>query len=310
MPIVSPRIAVVFATMHRRPVAAACVAALAVQSRTPEWIVVADNGSNDDTVEFLRDVANQPGCPFQLQVLEMPENLGNAGGVGVAMDHAFALGADAVWILDDDSIPRPEALEELLRPPWNPRCVRHAMQIDPKTGVFTWPLQVLEPNGTWKLAASFEDMPPGETVRSRIIWTGALVPRTVREIAGPVMAELFIRGEDEEYPLRFEQSGFTQEAVVASILDHPGPDSLRRVSLLGKHFFFETGLADWKLYYKIRNMVWLKKHHQGPIRAVLMALCYGYACARLDGVGRLPLVWEAACDGWSKRLGKWSKHPG
>lgn len=303
------KIAVVFATMNRRKVVASCVAALAAQSRAPQWVIVADNGSTDDTVGFLREFSSHPECPFRLIVMEMPENLGNAGGVAAAMELSFSNGADAVWILDDDSIPRPDALEALLQPEWNPNCIRHAMQIDPKTGQFTWPLQVLAADGSWKLVSNFEEMPAGTTVRSRIIWTGALLPRQVHSTVGPVMGALFIRGEDEEYPLRFEQAGFTQEAVVASILDHPGPESLHRISLLGRHFFFESNLADWKLYYKIRNMVWLKKCHQTPLHAILMALCYAYACARLDGIQRLPLVWEATCDGWRERLGKWNRHP-
>jgi len=287
--------------MNRSRTALDCVRALAAQTRPPEWVVVADNVSTDDTVAALESL---PGLPFELIVHRMRENRGNAGGVEEAMELAFTRGADAVWILDDDSWPRPEALAAMLEKPWDPRVVRHAMQIDPRTGRFTWPLQVADARGGWRLVAAPDEMPPGNFVRSRIIWTGALVPREVREKAGPVNGELFIRGEDEEYPWRFERAGFTQEAVRNAILDHPGPQAIVHWSIFGKNLFFERGLADWKLYYKVRNMVWLKRIQEGPAKAAAMALAYGVAAVRFDGLGRVPLLVRAVRDGWKGRLGR------
>jgi GT2 family glycosyltransferase len=297
-------VAAVFATMNRAPTAVACVRALAAQTRPPELVVVADNASNDDTVAALESL---PGLPFELTVHRMRENRGNAGGVEEAMDLAFAKGADAVWILDDDSWPREDALAALLEEPWNPKVVRHALQIDPKTGRFTWPLQVADGKGGWRLIDSMEEMPSGDFVASRITWTGALLPREVREAVGPVNGALYIRGEDEEYPWRIEQAGFPQEAVRHAVMDHPGPDDIVHWRFLGKNFFFERGLADWKLFYKVRNMVWLKRRQSGGLRAVAMALTYSVASAWVDGPRRLPLVWEAAGDGWRGKLGRWGR---
>jgi len=269
-------------------------------------VVVADNFSADETVAALESLH---GLPFDLAVLALPQNIGNAGGVDEALEAAFARGADAVWILDDDSWPRAGALEALLAKPWDPHVVRHALQVDPATGRFTWPLQVDDGAGGWRMAGSMTDMPPDDPVRSRIIWTGALLPREVWKKTGPVNRDLFIRGEDEEYPWRFEQAGFSQEAVRHAVLDHPGPENIVHWSLLGKHFFFERGLSDWKLYYKVRNMVWLKLRQSGAPKALGMALAYALGVCRIDGARRLPLIWEAARDGFSGRLGKWERHP-
>jgi GT2 family glycosyltransferase len=192
----------------------------------------------------------------------------------------------------------------MLEGEWNPNMVRHALQIDPKTSRFTWPLQVDDGRGAWCLVDSLEAMPPGEFVRSRIIWTGALVPREVREVVGPVNGELFIRGEDEEYPWRIEQAGFTQEAVRRAVMDHPGPEDIIHWQFFGKNFFFERGLADWKLYYKVRNMVWLKRRQAGRAGAVKMALAYAVAATLIDGPRRAPLLWRAIRDGWRGRLGR------
>ncbi len=299
------KIAAVFATMNRAATAVACVRALAAQSRPPDLVIVADNVSADDTVAALEALAD---LPFLLVVQRMDENRGNAGGVGAVMERAFAEGADAVWILDDDSWPREAALAAMLEGPWDPRVVRHPLQIDPKTQKFTWPLQIADGDAGWRLIWSESELPEGPRVRSRISWTGALVPREVREAVGPVNGDLFIRGEDEEYPWRIEQAGFRQEAIRGAVMDHPGPQNVVHWQLLEKSFFFERDLADWKLYYKVRNMVWLKRGQAGDWQAVRMAAAYTVAAILIDGPKRIPLLWTSIQDGWMGRLGKWSKH--
>ena len=154
--------------MNRAETAVACVRALAAQSRPPEWVVVADNVSSDDTVASLESLTD---LPFELIVHRMAENRGNAGGVEEAMELAFAKGADAVWILDDDSWPRPEALEALLEEPWDPQVVRHALQMDPASGRFTWPMWT-QSDGRWELAFGEDELPEGSMVPSRASWTG------------------------------------------------------------------------------------------------------------------------------------------
>lgn len=290
--------------MNRASTALACVRALAAQTRPPELVVAADNASTDDTVESLEALT---GLPFELVVHRMRENRGNAGGVEEAMELAFSRGADAVWILDDDSWPRVGALEALLAKAWDPRVVRHALQIDPKSSRFTWPMWV-KCGSSWQLAFDESELPVGKLIQSMASWTGALIPRPIRDQVGPVNGALFIRGEDEEYPWRIERAGFRFEAVRDAVMDHPGPEDIVHWRFLGRNFFFERGLADWKLYYKTRNMVWLKRQQAGGILAITMALAYALATAWIDGIRRLPLIWEAARDGWSGRLGKWKGH--
>ena len=294
-------IAAVFATMNRAATAIACVRALAAQTRPPDLVIVADNCSTDETVAELRSLEN---LPFRFLIHRMSENRGNAGGVQEVMDMAFDEGADAVWILDDDSWPREPALEAMLAGTWDASVVRHALQIDPETGKFTWPLQIHDGGSGWRLIWSADELPNGPSARSRISWTGALLPREVRSEVGPVNGDLFIRGEDEEYPWRIEQAGFQQEAIRGAVMDHPGPQNVVHWNLLGKRFFFERGLTDWKLYYKVRNMIWLKRRQSMDAKAICMAAAYAFAAIVIDGPGRIPLLLRATRDGWNGRLGK------
>lgn len=297
------RIAAVFACYNRRTAALACVEHLRRQTRQPDLVVVADNHSSDDTREALAALEWK-----NLTILDTGANLGNAGGVEAAMEHAFSLGADAVWILDDDSWPRTDALEHLASGCWDDSIVRIPLQIDPSSGNFTWPLQVPGVDGGWTLAESYSDLPAGEFFPTRNNWTGALISKKVRNDIGPVMGALFIRGEDEEYPWRMEQAGYCQEVARGAVLDHPGPAIIRKWRFLGKNLFFEPGLADWKLYYKVRNMVWLKRNQRGSAHSLAIALAYLAAIARFDSIARWPLAIKAALAGWHGCLGKWTGH--
>lgn len=297
----NPKIATVFATMNRSQTAVSCVLALASQTQPPAIVIVADNTSSDSTVADLRAL---PNLPFQLIVHEMPENLGNAGGIKAAIDIAISEKADAFWILDDDSWPRHDCLEKILALPWRDDIVRHPLQIDPVTGKFTWPMLIPATGKKWRLIWTPSELHPGPTTPSRTSWTGALIPKAIHDTVGPVNAALFIRGEDEEYPWRIEVAGYATEAVNDAAMDHPGPQNLVHLTFLGRHFFFEKGLPDWKFYYKTRNMTWLKLRQSGKLKALATATAYTLAALRFDGFSKLPLSWRAARAGWLGKLGK------
>lgn len=72
-------------------------------------LLVVDNGSSDNTPKLVRD--NYPN----VEVLELGENLGVAGGYNRGMEHAFAQGADAVLVLNNDTMADSAMIEQLAR---------------------------------------------------------------------------------------------------------------------------------------------------------------------------------------------------
>src|SRR5690606_18523667 len=84
--------------------------ALAAQTRPPDAVIVIDNASTDDSAA----VAAQH--PVVTRLVSLERNTGGAGGfaagLAVALDDP---GLDFVWLMDDDTIPTPDALTELLR---------------------------------------------------------------------------------------------------------------------------------------------------------------------------------------------------
>lgn len=75
------------------------LAAIAGQTRPPDHVVVVDNGSDPTVAAVLAD----SGMPHTY--LPSATNLGGAGGFAYGILAARALGADWVWLADDDGRP-------------------------------------------------------------------------------------------------------------------------------------------------------------------------------------------------------------
>src|SRR5262249_36524583 len=101
-------IGAVVVTHDRCHLLAAALAAIDAQTRRPDTVVVVDNASADGTARMLRE-----RFPWA-QVVTLARNTGGAGGFAAGMARALELGATALGLMDDDTVPSPGALEALL----------------------------------------------------------------------------------------------------------------------------------------------------------------------------------------------------
>ncbi|HEY8478898.1 MAG TPA: glycosyltransferase [Spirillospora sp.] len=98
----------VVVTYERRELLAEALAALGAQTRAPDRIVVVDNASADGTAAMVTE--RFPDA----DLLRLPRNLGGAGGFSAGIARALDGDAALLWLLDDDTVPEPGALEALL----------------------------------------------------------------------------------------------------------------------------------------------------------------------------------------------------
>jgi GT2 family glycosyltransferase len=106
--IAHPRVVAVVVTYNRRDLLLESLAALAGQVRRPDAVVVIDNASTDGTAEVV--AADHP----EVRLVRLTDNIGGAGGFAAGLEVALADDADLVWLMDDDTVPEPGALDELL----------------------------------------------------------------------------------------------------------------------------------------------------------------------------------------------------
>ena len=107
-PTISKIVAVVVA-YNRRELLAETLSALLQQTLPLHAIVVVDNASEDGSGEVARNLAPEA------DVVTLTRNTGGAGGFTVGIERAVSRhSADQVWVMDDDTVPTPTALEELV----------------------------------------------------------------------------------------------------------------------------------------------------------------------------------------------------
>ena len=152
---------------------ARCLEAIAAQSVQPASILVVDNASElpvDDVV------ADHDGA----RVLRLERNLGPAGGYARGLEAFVGSTFEWAWLMDDDSVPAPDALEQLLVGA-NPRQVQLSAMVDRATGR--------------------RDDTHG--------WCAVLIPRLVVEEVGGPREDFFWWAEDTEYlQWRIPSAGF------------------------------------------------------------------------------------------------------
>jgi rhamnopyranosyl-N-acetylglucosaminyl-diphospho-decaprenol beta-1,3/1,4-galactofuranosyltransferase len=71
-------------------------------------VIVVDNASTDGTAATVR--SHYPS----VQLAELARNTGGAGGFACGIALALGKDADLIWLMDDDTVPEPDALRALL----------------------------------------------------------------------------------------------------------------------------------------------------------------------------------------------------
>jgi GT2 family glycosyltransferase len=278
------RVVAVVVTFNRRALLERSLAAVRNQSRPPDRIVVVDNASTDDTAGLLESATD-------VDVQRLNRNTGGAGGFAAGIDRALALGADAIWLLDDDTEPTVDALAALCdvrrsyRPPVQ-RTGGHAREPvvvasrvvwgGPPGAVPAGPARGLvgldHPMNTPRVKPgvraperSAAEAVGGFPIRSASFVSILLDAATVR-LRGLPVADYFVWNDDFEYTARLIR-GHYAVACPRSIAVH------HTVS-------FGTTDADPgdRFYYEVRNKVWLFSRSRGL--SPLEKLTYGGSTLR------------------------------
>ena len=254
-------IGAVVVTHDRCDLLAAALTAIDAQTRRPDTVVVVDNASTDGTARLLRD-----RFPWA-EVLALPHNTGGAGGFAAGMARALELGATALWLMDDDTVPGPGALEALVS------AGRHGPALVASRVVWTDGRD--HPMNTPRGRPS--DVPGCVRIRSASFVSVLLDADVVRERGLPI-ADYFLWNDDFEYTLRLLRGRLgllCRESVVEHRTASPAFDP-------GARFFYE-----------VRNKVWLftRSRCLAPGERLLYAGStarrWAVTLARSSGRGRL-----------------------
>ena len=100
----------VVVTWNRKQLLIGALDAVAEQDPAPKAVVVVDNASTDGTAAAVRERLDA------VDLVVSDTNTGGAGGFATGVARALAEhDPDVLWLMDDDTVPQPGALAELLR---------------------------------------------------------------------------------------------------------------------------------------------------------------------------------------------------
>ncbi|MDQ0377984.1 galactofuranosyltransferase GlfT1 [Amycolatopsis thermophila] len=241
-------VAAVVVTRHRRDLLADSLKIIAAQTRPVDHLVVVDNGPDQPA----RDVVES--FPGRYTYLPSHHNLGGAGGFALGILHALALGADWVWLADDDGRPADETVLSVLLEEAEKRGLA---EISPMVTNINAPEKLAFPlrrGLTWKRSSSElgTDFLPG--IAS--LFNGALFRSSTLDVVGVPDLRLFVRGDEVEVHRRLVRSGLPFGTSLRVSYLHPdGSDEFK--PMLGGRFHAQDPDNEVKRYYTYRNRGYL-----------------------------------------------------
>lgn len=243
-------------------------------SKQVSKIFIVDNASLNFSEKWPEEFKSQ--IPAKLHLLHQKENLGIAAAQNIGIEQAMKLGADFVWLLDQDSIPSSSMVAELLAVITSVQSKHETIPvaavgpaiIDRHTGKNYY--FMTERKGRpykWTPTKVIQEFPPSHEV-TVLVASGTLISIEAIKHIGVMRSNYFINHVDTEWCLRAKAMGYKLLGVPTSKLEHRFGDTTKRVWIFGfKEVICHSPLRN---YYDIRNtllmlrstpMTWIWKAH-------------------------------------------------
>lgn len=265
------KIATLVVTYNRKQLLIECITALSRQTRQANALYIIDNASSDGTCELLLAQGIITALPpeqlttpwehchyhrqLQLEVyyVRLPYNTGGAGGFYHGIKMACWQSYEWLWLMDDDSIPQEDALEQLLKTP---------KFADPTTGCLGSLVKWIDGSLHNMNAPSFA---LGNRWLSTVLTDKCVEVKTLTFVAclirmkaiyqlGLPLKDFFIWGDDLEYTERISTK-FRNYCVLNSIVVHKTIDNTLPFVITPENFF--------KHKYAFRNEIICARYMNG-----------------------------------------------
>ncbi len=249
----------VIVTYNRLALLKETIAAVLGQTCPPRRTIVIDNHSTDGTDGYLATLHGRQG----IEVVRLETNTGGAGGFAEGIRRAATLRPDWIWVMDDDTVPAPDAVERMQpfmgvggvgflcsRVVWTDGSL-HRMNLPGRIG------------GEAERAATLARLSLAEGCGAEPVAGASFVSLFIKgEVpwkVGLPYKEFFIWSEDAEYTERIVGAGYAGLLVGGSVAVHKTKDN------------YDASLdtvpasAAWKLYYGERNQSFMRRRRKGGV---------------------------------------------
>ncbi|MCY7344060.1 MAG: glycosyltransferase family 2 protein [Pseudonocardia sp.] len=255
-PLPPDSVVAVVVTRHRADLLTDSLAALAKQTHPVSHLIVIDNGPDRPAREVVE------ACGLAATWLPSWNNLGGAGGFALGMLHALALGADWIWLGDDDG----HAADETVLATLVDLAGRRGLAaVSPTVADKAEPDRLAFPvrrGLTWHrsraaLAADREHGADDELLPGiAALFNGALFRASALDVIGVPDLRLFVRGDEVEMHRRLVRSGLRFGTSLRAVYLHPAGNADDK-PMLGGRLHAQDPDDPVKRYYTYRNRGYL-----------------------------------------------------
>lgn len=275
-----------------------------LRKNSPHAIIVVNNGSKDDTGEWLAEQTDL--------IVITQANVGGSGGFYTGIQQAMERGADWIWCMDDDVFPRPDCLSNLLDHTASEEVGILAPRRLMEGNIFTNDFQAV--NLTNPFSSMYKKKLKKQVINKPVeilgtAFEGLFIRKEAVEKIGLPNKDLFIFCDDTDYCLRAVLAGYKILYIPSALMD--------------KEKFFSNDTWNernkkkkWKRFYQIRNSTYLNHHYgrnwgvkyirgfNGVIGYIAIAL---FTCPFSDAYSLKDVakLWKAYQDGIQEKLGRY-----
>jgi GT2 family glycosyltransferase len=232
----------VIVTYNRLELLKECINAVINQSYKINKIIIVNNASPDSTKEYLCSLPDS-----QFEKINLENNIGGAGGFNIGLKRSLKLGADWTWLMDDDTIPFPDALEQLMeRTALNINIgflCSNVLWVDKSIHKMNIPNPEMIINET-PFHQYFEH---GVILVDKSSFVSCLINQNVVKALGFPIKEFFIWHDDIEYTARITNSEYFGLFVPESKVIHKTFENYSSSIINANSNIF------WKFYFSQRN---------------------------------------------------------
>lgn len=328
MPLQPSNTAVIILNYNNADDTIACLRSLHALKTPPGQILVVDNHSTDDSCATIVQTWRQWAAPVSVSaqapppaekavLLQMPTNegfsAGNNAGIRLALQNKECR---AVWLLNNDTEVRPDALDSLCA------CLNAQPEVGlaGSTLVYAHDRTIVQCAGGFKINKYCGTTPaicghaaldavlrqPVAEITPQIDYlcgASMLIKREVFDRIGLFREDYFLYYEDAEFCLRATKARFTLAWAPYSIVYHKEGSTTGAKSSVGGRDFCRTTFVD---YLSLRNRAHLVCTYF-PSSLPLTVLSYFLVALnrlRRGQPRRIPLAFQAMADGLRNRMGK------
>jgi GT2 family glycosyltransferase len=241
-----PRVHIVVVNWHGWRDTLTCLGSVKKLDYPQYEVVIVDNGSGDGSVSRIRSAYPD------IVLLETGRNLGFAGGNNVGIRYALSVGADYLWLLNNDTVVDPGSLDAMV-------TVAEADRAIGAVGAVLYDMSNLQRIQVWGggrvnmwLGRSRYCRTPTSSDRLDYV-TGAslFVRRDVFERVGLLDESFFMYWEDTDFAFRLTRAGYRMAIAERARVWHKESAATGRGSAMLDVYFNSSAVRFFKRYSRL-----------------------------------------------------------